>query len=277
MTNWFITGVSTGLGRSIAEAALAAGDIVVGTVRNANDASGFDALARDRAHGVILDVTDESAIPNVIAEAESLTGGIDILVNNAGYCLNGAIEEASMAEIRALFDVNFFGAVAVTQAVLPYMRTRKAGHILNISSISGLAPWAGTGTYGASKFALEGLGQTLATEVAELGIRVTNIQPGGLRTDFATRSLTITKKIISDYDGEARESRRVQSAHGGEEPGDPAKAAAAILQLVASEKPPTQLLLGSDAAFYLQREQDATAVDREKWMPVTLGIGIDED
>ncbi|MDA0339110.1 MAG: oxidoreductase [Proteobacteria bacterium] len=247
---WLITGISSGLGNAVARAALTHGDVVVGTARNEQDRDAFVALSPARAHGYLLDVTDEDSIGRVVANAEAATGGVDILVNNAGYGLIGAIEEASLEEIRAKFEVNVFGAIAVTQAVLPYMRKRRAGHILNISSTSSLAPWGGTGIYGASKYALEGFGQNLAQEVAELGIKVTNVEPGGLRTDFAGRSLVSTAKQIDDYEGTARDALRSLQGGSRKEAGDPDKAAAAILKMLEAEHPPMHFLLGDDALYY---------------------------
>ena len=189
MANWFITGVSTGLGRALAEAALTKGDTVVGTLRSADQVTAFDLFAPGRAHGVLMDVTDEEMVRDAIGRAERLTGGLDVVVNNAGRGLTGAIEETSLDEARALFEVNIFGPLAVIRAALPYLRSRKSGHIVNITSVSGLAAWAGTGIYGASKFALECIGRTLAQELEPLGIHVTNVAPGGLRTEFAGETL----------------------------------------------------------------------------------------
>ncbi|MFN3233581.1 MAG: oxidoreductase [Alphaproteobacteria bacterium] len=275
--NWLITGVSSGLGHALAEAALAQGDVVVGTARNTADIERFEALADGRAHGHLLDVTHDDAITQVVADAESQTGGIDVLVNNAGYGLVGAIEEASLEEIRQQFAVNVFGAIAVTQAVLPFMRKRRTGHVLSISSVSGLAPWAGTGVYGASKYALEGFGQNLAKEVAELGIKVTNVEPGALRTDFAGRSLVTAARQIGDYDGAARDALRTLQDATSRENGDPAKAARAILKMVAADDPPLHFLLGSDALYYAGDKLGSMQAEIAKWAPYTTGIAFDED
>jgi len=273
---WLITGVSSGLGRSLAETALARGDVVAGTVRTLKDKEAFEAAAPDRALGFLLDVTDTKAVEQTVAAVEDTTGGVDILVNNAGYCLVGAVEEASMAEIRAQFDVNVFGAIAVIQAVLPFMRGRRAGHIVNISSISGLAAWAGTGIYCASKFALEGATQTLAQEVGVLGIKVTNIEPGGIRTDFAGRSLAHTDRIIDDYNDTAHDSRRIIAEHLGHEPNDPKKVAQAVLKIVDSEHPPLHLLLGNDAMYYVGKSLGAFQSEMAEWSSLTFDTGFDE-
>ena len=272
---WMITGVSGGLGREIARAALERGDIVVGAMRRPEAVAAFEALAPGRAHGVVMDVTDTAAIAAAVAKAESVTGTLDVLVNNAGYGLVGAVEEASLDEVRAQFEVNVFGPLAVLKAVLPAMRARRAGRIINITSVSGLAVWAGTGIYCASKWALEGLTQTLAQEVAELGIRVVNVAPGGLRTDFATGSKVIVADKLSDYDGLARDAERIMADHAGQEPGDPAKAARAILIIADAEAPPMHLLLGEDALKYAGYAAQGLAADIDAWKTLSLSTGFD--
>lgn len=274
--NWLITGVSSGLGHAIAEAALAAGDTVAGTVRKAEDKEAFSALAPGRSFGFILDVTDDISVRQTVDVVERVTGGIDILVNNAGYGLVGAIEETSLAEIRALFDVNVYGAISVLQAILPFMRSRRAGHLINVTSVSGLAIWAGTGVYCATKHALEAIGQTLADELAPIGIKVTNVEPGGLRTDFAGRSLKLAARQIADYAPTAHLSRQIMAEHAGHEPGDPRKAAKAIVNIAGSCDAPRHLLLGADAMLYSGRALGAFHAEIAKWAPVTLGIGFGE-
>jgi len=272
---WMITGVSGGLGREIARAALERGDVVVGAMRRPEAVAAFEALAPGRAHGVVMNVTDTAAVAAAVAKAESVTGTIDVLVNNAGYGLVGAVEEASLDEVRAQFEVNVFGPLAVLKAVLPAMRARRAGRIINITSVSGLAVWAGTGVYCASKWALEGLTQTLAQEVAELGIRVVNVAPGGLRTDFATGSKVIVADKLSDYDGLARDAERIMADHAGQEPGNPAKAARAILIIADAEAPPMHLLLGEDALKYAGYAAQGLAADIDAWRPLSLSTGFD--
>jgi len=271
---WLITGVSSGLGREIAKAALATGDTVAGSIRSETDRAAFDALAPGRAIGLIMDLANEVAVHAAVAEAERRMGRIDILVNNAGYGLVGAVEEASLAETRAQFEVNLFGTMAVIQAVLPAMRARRAGRILTVTSVSGLAAWGGTGVYCASKFALEGLTQALAQEVAELGIKVTNIAPGGLRTDYAGRSLALTDRTIDDYDGAARFARQVLRKGAGHEGGDPVKAAAAILKIAEAEAPPMHLLLGQDAVHYATRAAGQLQTDLGEWIGLTASIAV---
>jgi NAD(P)-dependent dehydrogenase (short-subunit alcohol dehydrogenase family) len=272
--SWLITGVSSGFGRAIAEAALAAGDVVVGTVRSEQASDEFAALSPGRATGMVVDVTDEAAVHRTVKAAEEGTGGIDILVNNAGYGLVGGVEEATMAEIRAQFEVNVYGAVAVMQAVLPFMRARRAGRILAVTSVSGLVGWPSLGIYSGSKFALEGICETLALEVAHLGIKLTLVEPGVFRTEFAKGSRVRTGRIIEDYDATVGESRRISAAHAGKEAGDPAKAAAAILKIAAMADPPLRLLLGPDAVGYTDAKLAAWTAEIEAWRPVSLATSF---
>lgn len=269
---WLITGVSGGLGREIALAAIARGDTVFGTVRKPADADAFELLG---GHALVLDVTDEAAVKAGVAQAEKVAGAIDILVNNAGYGLVGAVEEASLDEVRVQFETNVIGPLAMLKAVLPAMRARRGGRIINVTSVSGLAVWAGTGVYCASKWALEGLTQTLAAEVAELGIKVTNVAPGGLRTSFSTGSKAIVATKIADYDGLARDAERIMADHAGSEPGDPVKAAQAILQIADEEAPPLHLLLGEDALKYIGYATAGLQADIDAWKDLTLSIGFD--
>jgi len=277
MKRWLITGVGSGLGAALARAALARGDTVAGTARDATAVADFEALAPGRAFGFRLDLRDEAAIATVGQAAEAAVGGVDILVNNAGYGLVGAVEEASGPESRDQFAVNVFAPLAMMRAVLPFMRARRAGHIVNITSVSGLATWAGTGVYCASKWALEAIGQTLRDEVAELGVKVTNVAPGGMRTDYAGRSLVASKSRIADYDGTARQAQIILAAHAGQEAGDPTRAAAAILAAVDAENPPIHLLLGADALHYAEAQIAALQKDIEAWKTVTLSTEFADD
>jgi len=271
---WFVTGVSRGLGRDLALAALARGDIVAGTVRTQTAAAAFDALHPTNAIALIADVTDRPSIDAAVAHVEARHGRIDVLVNNAGFGMVGAIEETSLAQIREVFETNVFGAIGVIQAVLPGMRARRAGHVITITSVSGWAPWAGTAVYGASKFAMECIGRTLAQELAPLGIKVSNVAPGGLRTDFAGPSLRVAAHCIDDYATTAHQAERILTDHAGEEPGDPAKAAQAILALVDADTPPLRLLLGADALGYAEGEIAAMQADIAAWRSVTLSIAV---
>jgi NAD(P)-dependent dehydrogenase (short-subunit alcohol dehydrogenase family) len=273
--NWLITGVSSGLGRAIAEAALARGDKVAGTVRGPADLAAFEARAPGRAFGYLADMVDEAAVRDAVGRAEADLGGIDVLVGNAGYGLVGAVEESSLAEIRRQFEVNVFGPIAAIQTVLPFFRARRRGHVITITSVSGVATWAGTGVYCGSKHALEGVTRTLAEEVAELGIKVTNIEPGGLRTDYAGRSMVTTQARIDDYEGAARNAQRIMADHAGREPGDPAKAAQAILAIAGTDDPPLQLLLGADAMLYATRQLAQYQAEIGRWAKLTLSTGFD--
>ncbi|WP_374569785.1 oxidoreductase [Phenylobacterium sp.] len=273
--SWFITGVSSGLGRALAEAALARGDKVAGTVRKAADAEALAALGPG-ALPLVVDVTDEAGVHEAVGRAEAAFGAIDVLVNNAGYGLIAAVEEASLPETRAQFEVNVFGALAAIQAVLPAMRARGSGHIVNVTSVSGLAAWSGTGVYCASKFALEAIGETLAQEVGPMGIKVTNVAPGGMRTDYAGRSLTRAQRLIDAYEATAHEAPRLLAGHAGHESGDPAKAAAAILKIADLDAPPLHLLLGADAIHYATRKIGALTAEIGDWVALSTGIAFDD-
>lgn len=273
MTTWFVTGVSSGLGRALVAAVVRRGDRALGTVRKAEEGQALEA-ALPGLLTAVADVTDPAGLRAAVVYAEERLGAIDVLVNNAGRGFTAAIEEASLDEIRSVFEVNVLGAVSAIQAVLPEMRRRRAGHIVNISSISGFMPWSGTGIYCASKFALEGIGQTLAQELAPLGIKVTNVQPGGLRTDFSGRSLHHAARRIDDYaDGAHIAPRALAKTHGSES-GDPEKAAAAIITLVDSPSPPLNLLLGADAVNMAMRRIGNLLGDVGRWAPLSEGIGF---
>ncbi|MEM9880826.1 MAG: oxidoreductase [Pseudomonadota bacterium] len=272
---WLITGASSGLGFALAEKAVAAGHTVIGCVRKAEDQARIKALGAN-ADSHLLDVSSSSAVFDVVDAAAREHGAPDIAVNNAGYGLIGPIEEASEAEARAQFDVNFFGALWFMQAVLPHMRDKQSGHIINITSVSGLAPWAGTGLYTASKYALEGLSQTLHDEVAEFGIDVTNVAPGSLRTNFAKGSMRLTQRTIDAYRGAGRVPQTAYTERAGTEAGDPAKAAAAIFSIAGEPDPPLHLLLGSDALGYWRAKQDSMAAEVAAFEHMSRSIQIDE-
>jgi NAD(P)-dependent dehydrogenase (short-subunit alcohol dehydrogenase family) len=276
VTKWLITGVSGGLGRALALAALERGDHVVGTVRREADRSAYEAIAPGRAVGLLLDLSDSSAISAAVEAAEAATGGIDRLVNNAGYGMVGAIEETSIAQARALFDVNLFAPIALIQAVLPRMRARRAGQIVNITSLSGFAPWWGTGIYGASKYAFECIGQTLAQEVGPLGIRVTNVAPGGFRTGFAGSRLAEAERTIADYESGARQSKLSLLAGRGKEKGDPAKAAQVILSALDEPEPPLHLFLGEDALRHAREHFELLEREMKRWEHKSLSTAWSE-
>ncbi|HZZ90393.1 MAG TPA: SDR family NAD(P)-dependent oxidoreductase, partial [Caulobacteraceae bacterium] len=239
------------------------------------DLAAFEALANGRAFGFLADMTDEDAVRAAVDGAEAALGGIDVLVGNAGYGLVGAVEESSLSEIRAQFEANVFGPIAAIQAALAHFRGRRRGHVITVTSVSGVATWAGTGVYCGSKHALEGVTRTLAEEVAELGIKVTNIEPGGMRTDYAGRSLIVTQRKIADYDGAARNAERILGDHAGHEPGDPAKVAQAILAVAGTDDPPLQLLLGADAMLYATRQLGAFQAEIGRWATLTLSTAYE--
>jgi NAD(P)-dependent dehydrogenase (short-subunit alcohol dehydrogenase family) len=265
----FITGVSSGFGRALASAALAQGHRVVGTLRDEQARVAFEALHPERSHGVLLDVTDTDSIEPAIARVERQLAPIDVLVNNAGYGHEGVIEESSLEDLRRQFDVNVFGAVAVLKAVLPHMRKRRAGHIINITSMGGIITMPGLGYYHGSKFALEGISETLAQEVRHLGIRVTAIEPGAFRTDWAGRSMVRAARAIADYDEVFEPIRRRREANVGRQPGDPAKAAQAILDIIQVEAPPTHLVLGRDALRLVREKLKALSAELDAWEQVS--------
>lgn len=267
--NWLITGVSSGFGRALSELILEKGGKVAGTVRKEADKAEFEKLAPGRAFAILLDVTDEAAVHNGVKEAEEKLGGIEVLVNNAGYGFEGALEEATLADFRAQFDVNVFGAIAMMQATLPFLRQRRAGHILNISSMGGLATFPGVSAYHGSKFALEGISESLAKEVKHLGIKVTIIEPGGFRTDWAGRSMRHVERTIEDYEPSAGASRKRLAERNGRQPGDPRKAAEAMLLVVESPEPPLHLLLGADALQIVGEKLGALQAEIMKWAPVS--------
>jgi NAD(P)-dependent dehydrogenase (short-subunit alcohol dehydrogenase family) len=271
-----ITGASTGLGRAFAEALLHAGFKVVGTVRNQEAAQTFEALAAGSAFARILDVTDGKAITRTVAEVESQIGPIYALINNAGYGHEGTLEESPIEELRHQFEVNFFGAVAMIKAVLPNMRQRRAGRILNITSMGGLMTMPGISYYHASKFALEGLTSSLGKEVKSFGIFVTAVEPGMFRTDWAGRSLVRSERRIPDYDAIFNPIRAARASRNGSQPGDPAKAGRAIVQLIESANPPAHLLLGPDAFDYVSKELDALRAEFSSWENVTRSTNFDQ-
>ncbi|RYG97745.1 MAG: oxidoreductase [Alphaproteobacteria bacterium] len=270
MTVLLITGVSSGFGRAFATAALQANYTVVGTVRQDRDRDEFESLAPGRAHALMLDVTDTQAIEPLVQHVERQIGPIEVLINNAGYGHNGLVEETSLEAIRHQMEVNFFGAVAMIKAVLPAMRTRRRGRVINITSIGGLTTFAGLSIYHASKFALEGLSEALGKEVKDLGIYVTAVEPGAFRTEWAGRSMTRIESGISDYDHVRAPTAQSLRARSGKQPGDPAKAAQAMLRLIESDHPPAHLLLGRDAYQLALDKLDSLRSQFESWRALSI-------
>ncbi|KGC06397.1 MULTISPECIES: oxidoreductase [Burkholderia] len=265
-----ITGVSSGFGRALAREALAAGHTVVGTVRSAQAARDFEALSAQAAVARVLDVTDFDRIDGVVADIEANVGPIDALVNNAGYGHEGIMEEAPLDEMRRQFDVNVFGAVAMMKAVVPFMRERRRGRILNITSMGGHITMPGIAYYCGSKFALEGISETLGKELEPFGIAVTAVAPGSFRTDWAGRSMVRTPRSIADYDALFDPIRRAREEKSGKQPGDPAKAARAMLAVMAADRPPAHLLLGSDALRLVRDKLSALDDEIRAWEAVTM-------
>ncbi|KFC81694.1 short-chain alcohol dehydrogenase family protein [Ewingella americana ATCC 33852] len=267
--NILITGVSSGFGRALAQQALTDGHRVIGTVRNAKAAEEFTALHPTHAIARILDVTDFAYIDETIVEIEENVGPIDVLVNNAGYGHEGVFEESPLEEMRRQFDVNVFGAVAVTKAVVPFMRQRRRGHILNITSMGGFITMPGIAYYCGSKFALEGISEVLSKELAPFNIFVTAVEPGSFRTDWAGRSMVRSPRSLTDYDALFDPIRQAREAKSGKQLGDPQKAARAMLTLIASENPPAHLLLGSDALQLVRQKLASWSEEIDQWESLT--------
>jgi NAD(P)-dependent dehydrogenase (short-subunit alcohol dehydrogenase family) len=270
MPAWLITGCSTGLGRSLAEAVLDRGYNAVVTARNPAAVADLAQAHPETALALPLDVTDQAQVTDAAAQAQERFGGVSVLVNNAGYGYRGAVEEGDDADVRQLFETHFFGAVALIKAVLPGMRARRDGAIVNISSIGARTAQAGSGYYAAVKSAVEGLSASLRKEVSPLGITVMVVEPGGFRTDFAGRSLQESREVIADYAGTAGQ-RRKNNSRSGTQPGDPGRAAQAIITTVEAADPPALLVLGPDAVGSLGRVLDAQRAELDAWAPTSLG------
>jgi len=268
---WLITGCSTGLGRALAAHAIARGERVVATARNI---SSLETLVSGHANamGVALDVTDKQSIDAAISQAAERFGQIDVLVNNAGYGYISAVEEGDEREYRDMFEANLFGLFDTTRAVLPQMRQRRSGRIVNISSVGGVIGNPGSGFYAASKFAVTGFSEALSKEVSAMGIKVTVVQPGSFRTDWAGRSLRTSDARIADY-AETVHSRVSQlAAKSGRQPGDPARAAEAIFSIVESPTPPLRLVLGTDAARLIGAQYAALQDELATWRPLSESV-----
>jgi NAD(P)-dependent dehydrogenase (short-subunit alcohol dehydrogenase family) len=275
MSTWLITGCSTGLGRALAEAVIGTGHNAVVTTRNVAKVAGLADTAAERVLPVALDVTKPDQVASTVHQAQERFGGVDVLVNNAGYGYRAAVEEGDDAEVRTLFETHFFGAVAMIKAVLPDMRARRSGAIVNISSIGVQLTPVGSGYYSAAKAAIEGMSGALRGELAPLGISVTVVEPGAFRTDFAGRSLIQSATIIDDYAATAGQRRKENDTMDGNQPGDPAKAGAAIIAAVESGEPPAFLLLGPDALAAYRYIADGRASEIAKWEQLTTGTNLD--
>ena len=270
LSTWLITGCSTGLGRHLAQAVLAAGHQAVLTARDPSTLTALVDQHPETALALALDVTDHAQVSRAVSQAEERFGGVDVLVNNAGYGYRAAVEEGEDAEVAQLFATNLFGAVAMTKAVLPGMRARRSGTVVNISSIGAQIAPAGSGYYAASKAALEALTASLLKEVAPLGIHTMVVEPGGFRTDFAGRSLHQAAVPIADYAETAGRRRKEHDTAHGHQPGDPERAAAAMISAVEAAEPPSLLLLGRDALEGFRAVRDAERAQLEAWEATTL-------
>jgi NAD(P)-dependent dehydrogenase (short-subunit alcohol dehydrogenase family) len=274
---WLITGCSTGFGRSLANEVLASGGKVAVTSRNPKDVEDIVTAYPETAFALKLDVLNKEEIKTAVEEAVAHFGQIDVLVNNAGIGYFAAVEESEEEEVRRMFDINVFGLADVTNAVLPYMRKRRAGHILNIASIGGLRSFPGVGFYNATKYAVDGLSEALSKEVAPLGIKVTIIAPSGFRTDWAGRSAKDTVVEIDDYAETAR--KNIESIRGvsGNQAGDPVRAAKAMIQVTEVEHPPLRLLLGVAALKGARMKLEELKKDFDAWAAVSEGADFPKD
>lgn len=268
---WFITGCSTGFGRELAKEALSKGYNVVVTARKPEQVADIVAAYPDSALSLTLDVTVPQQINDAVKTAIDRFGRIDVLVNNAGIGYFGAIEESEEEEVRRMFEINFFGLAHMTNAVLPHMRQQRSGHILNVASIGGLRSFPAVGFYNATKYAVDGLSEALMKEVAPLGIKVTVICPSGFRTDWAGRSANNTKIKIEDYATTAGKNMSDLRGYSGNQPGDPVKAARAMIQVTETENPPLRLLLGAAALKGARLKLEELRKDFDEWAEVSTG------
>lgn len=262
---WFITGCSTGFGRELAQSVLRRGWRAVVTARDASRVQDLVAGHEANALALSLDVTKADEIAAAVRQAEERFRAVDVLVNNAGYGYQSSIEEGVESEIRAQFDTNVFGLAAMTRAVLPGMRARRRGHIVNISSLAGFVGFPGSGYYAATKHAVEGLSDALAKEVAPLGIKVTCVEPGPFRTDWAGRSLKQTRTSIADYQETVGARLATTAGYSGQQPGDPVRAVEAIIEAVEADESPAHLVLGAIALDGVGNKLRATLAEVEAW------------
>lgn len=280
MSVWFITGASRGLGRDIALAALDRGDQVVATGRDVAAVTAALTTTWPDLLVAPLDVTDAAQTKEAVDAALSRFGRIDVLVNNAGFGIIGAVEETSDAESQALFDVNVFGLLTVTRAVLPVLRRQRSGHIVNIGSIGGYSQYpgkGGAGIYGASKFAVEGITEALLSDLEGLGVKATVVEPGSFRTEFlGSSSLRLAADVIDDYAATAGRRRAGVDVENGTQPGDPRKAAEAIVDVTKADNPPTRLQLGPDAIARVEEKLALVAKELDTWRSLGQATGYDD-
>jgi len=272
---WLITGVSSGLGRALAEAALARGDTVVGTLRKPEQFEAFAALAPGRAKPLALDVTDDAAVGPVVERAVAEAGGLDVLVNNAGYALMGAVEDVSLPEMRRQMETNFFGTLKMAQAVLPHFRAQGHGRIINIASVAAVIGFPMNGAYAASKFAVAALSESLGREAERFGIKVTCVEPGGFRTEFGAGSLATPARVSEPYAQATEMLKGRMLAFARTAANDPAKGAQAILSLADLEEPPAHLTLGADGYAMITGALQARLAEYEKFLALGAGTAYD--
>ena len=273
---WLITGASRGLGRAFTEAALKTGDCVVATARNPEQLVELESSYGETIRTVQLDVTNEAQAKAAFEAAIASFGGLDVLVNNAGYGYVCPVEDTSLADFRAQVEANLFGVIIMTKAVLPYFRKRRAGHIIQVTSIAGRLGPAGRAPYAAAKFGVEGFSESLSKEIGPLGVKVTIIEPGGFRTDFAGSS-TELREGRSEYDSTVGASVRFQRNYNGKQPGDPAKAAAALLHIASLSDPPLRVLLGSDSYAAAEKSALEKLESDRKWKDFSLSTDYSSD
>jgi len=266
--NWVITGISSGLGKELAEYVINQGDFVIGTFRNQQQVDSFNYENSDKAKAYLLNVDNIDEGKDFVQQVLTDFNHIDVLVNNAGYGLGGAIEETSMDEAKEMFDTNYFGAINLIQQFLPSLRAQKSGHIINLSSQAGFKAGPGFGIYNSTKFAIEGMSEALSMELAPVGIKVTIIQPGPFRTNFAGSSFKFTDKIIDDYARTSGVFRKRIGLINGTQEGDPTKAAEAIYNITLEEKPPLKLPLGKSAVVAIQQKLDAVKLELDKYTAI---------
>lgn len=272
MKIWFITGISSGLGKALAQTVIEKGDFVIGTFRNQSQTDTFNIQHKDSAFALTLDISNPNEIKRAVNLVTNEFGKIDVLVNNAGYGLAGAIEETSIEETKAIFEANFFGTLNLTQTFLPIFRQQKSGHIIQISSHGGFKAFAGFGIYNASKFALEGLSEALAQEVEPLGIKVTIVEPGPFRTNFAGGSFKLAEHIIEDYNETSGVFRKKIKGVDGKQEGDPNKAAKAIYDITKLDKTPLRLPLGKVALLSLTSKLESVKTDLDNCKDIAESV-----
>ncbi|HBT2921222.1 TPA: SDR family NAD(P)-dependent oxidoreductase [Klebsiella pneumoniae] len=270
MKTWMVTGSSRGFGRALCEAILDSGDNVVATARNPADlAPLLEKFDASRVLAIELDVTDESAAYRAVDHAINTFGKIDVLVNNAGYGDIGSVEDTPLAAFRQQIETNLFGTIIMTKAVIPHMRERRSGYLVQFSSVGGRIGAPGRAAYSAAKWGVEGFSESLAREMRLIGVHVTIVEPGGFRTDFAGTSTTLDPGQL-DYDAVVGSAARMQREYNGRQPGDPRRGAAAILQAVVAETPPLRLVLGSDAVRVIEQADHERRVEFEEWKEVSV-------